>query len=64
MSKDKERLKLGPVNYIILGGALLLLIIGYIIIAKNEIAVSPLILVIAYAIVIPFGILYKGKPKE
>ncbi len=64
MSKDKESLKLGPINYIILGVALLLLIIGYIIMAKNEIAVSPVILVIAYAVIIPFGLLYKGKPKE
>jgi dipeptide/tripeptide permease len=62
--KEKKRLNLGKTNFAILILALILLVLGYIIMAQNEITVSPIILAIAYAIIIPFGLLYKPKNKD
>lgn len=64
MANKNDRLQLGKANFIILAVAAILLIIGYIIMAQNEINVSPLILVLVYVVLIPFGLLYKGKTKE
>ncbi|HNU53511.1 MAG TPA: hypothetical protein PLL58_00230 [Candidatus Syntrophosphaera sp.] len=64
MDKKNDRLQLGPVNFIILGVAAVLLILGYIIMSANEITISPLLLILAYVVLIPFGLLYKSKPKD
>ncbi|MCB5247807.1 MAG: hypothetical protein LHW57_07280 [Candidatus Cloacimonetes bacterium] len=64
MAKNNDRLQLGPVNFIILGVAAVLLILGYVIMSANEITVSPLILILAYVVLIPFGLLYKSKPRD
>ncbi len=64
MAKNNDRLQLGPINFIILGVAAALLIVGYVIMSRNEIQISPLILVLAYVVLIPFGLLYKSKPKD
>lgn len=64
MAKNNDRLQLGPVNFIILGVAAVLLILGYVIMSANEIVISPLILILAYVVLIPLGLLYKSKPKD
>ncbi|MDD4224573.1 MAG: hypothetical protein PHD87_08325 [Candidatus Cloacimonetes bacterium] len=64
MAKNNDRLQLGPVNFIILSVAAVLLILGYVIMSANEITVSPLILILAYVVLIPFGLLYKSKPRD
>lgn len=64
MDKKNDRLQLSPVNFIILGVAAVLLILGYIIMSANEITISPLLLILAYVVLIPFGLLYKSKPKD
>ena len=64
MAKNNDRLQLGPVNFIILGVAAGLLILGYVIMSANEITISPLLLILAYVVLIPFGLLYKSKPKD
>jgi hypothetical protein len=63
MAKKNDRLQLGKLNFIILGVAALLLILGYVIMAANEITVSPLIIVAVYVVLIPFALLFKSKPK-
>lgn len=62
--KEKKRLNLGKMNFVILILALILLVLGYIIMAQNEITISPIILAIAYVIIIPIGLLYKPKNKD
>ena len=64
MAKNNDRLQMGPVNFIILGVAAVLLILGYVIMSLNEITISPLLLILAYVVLIPFGLLYKSKPKD
>ncbi|HNX37347.1 MAG TPA: hypothetical protein PL124_03470 [Candidatus Cloacimonadota bacterium] len=59
--KSKDRLGLGRINYILLLVATALLILGFIIMSANEISISPLILVIAYVVIIPFALLYRPK---
>jgi hypothetical protein len=54
-------------NFMIIGGGVVLLILGYILMAQNSVdgfiptVVSPILLVIGYCIVIPYGILKRPK---
>ena len=57
-------------NIILIGVGILLLIIGFICLATGpadnpiSLSVAPIILTIAYVVVIPLGILYNGKEKD
>jgi hypothetical protein len=64
MANKNDRLQLGKLNFIILGVAAVLIIVGYIIMTANEIVISPLILAIAYVVLIPFALMFKSKPKD
>ena len=59
----KNKLHLGKINYILLLIAAIVLVIGYLIMSLNEISVSPILLVLAYAVIIPFALLYQPKKK-
>ena len=59
----KNKLHLGKINYILLLIAAIVLVVGYIIMSFNEISVSPILLVLAYAVIIPFALLYQPKKK-
>jgi len=59
--KEDERLRLGKANYLLLLVGAIVLILGYVIMSLNEITVSPLILMLAYAIIIPFALLWQPK---
>jgi hypothetical protein len=54
-------------NYMIIGLGILLIIIGYVFMAENSVdgflptVVAPILLVLGYIVVVPFGILYKDK---
>lgn len=61
--KEEERLHLGKANYLILIISALVLILGYVIMSFNEITISPIILMIAYVIIIPFALLWHPKKK-
>lgn len=64
MSKQEdERLHLGKANYLILIVSAIVLILGYVIMSLNEITISPIILMIAYTIIIPFALLWHPKKK-
>ncbi len=62
-TKNKERLPLTRLNYLLLVLAAVLLVIGYLIMSMNEITVSPLILIGVYVFLIPFALLYRPKKK-
>lgn len=61
--KEKERLHLGKANYILLIVSAIVLILGYVIMSLNEITISPLLLMLAYTIIIPFALLWHPKKK-
>ena len=54
-------------NYMIIGLGILLIIIGYVFMAENSVdgflptVVAPILLVLGYIVVVPFGILFKDK---
>jgi hypothetical protein len=57
-------------NYQILGVGLLIIILGYVALSQEPwdgtmaIVVAPILLVLGYCVVIPFGILYREKKHE
>ncbi|MBQ3777205.1 MAG: hypothetical protein II835_03805 [Fibrobacter sp.] len=57
-------------NLILIGIGILLLVIGFICLATGpadnpvSLSVAPIILTIAYVVIIPLGILYSGKEKD
>ena len=70
MAKKKTQhleVTLGKRNYLIFGIAVLLLIIGYVIMAQGStnsaaaLTVAPIILMIAYCVLVPLAILLKPK---
>ncbi len=62
--QKKDRLGLSAGNYIMLIAGLLIVTIGYIIMSKDEISISPILLIIAYLVVIPASLLIKFKKKD
>jgi dipeptide/tripeptide permease len=61
--KDNDRIGLGKANYTLLIVAAIILIAGYFIMSANEITISPILLIIAYVIVIPFALLWRPRQK-
>lgn len=61
--EKKNKLHLNRINFILLLIAAIVLVAGYIIMSFNEISLSPVLLVIAYALIIPFALLYQPKKK-
>jgi hypothetical protein len=51
----------GRKNYIWFGAALGVMIIGYILLGTGDITLAPLLLVIAYCVLVPVAILVKGR---
>jgi len=62
--EKKDRLGLTSANYIIMVAALVIITAGYLIMAKDEITISPILLFIAYIIVIPASLLIRFKKKD
>lgn len=54
-------------NYLILGLGLVVIVLGYIALSQSPwdgtmpLVVAPILLVIGYCVIIPLGILYRGK---
>ncbi|MBS4028594.1 MAG: hypothetical protein KGZ58_08145 [Ignavibacteriales bacterium] len=61
---------LNSINYIIMGIGILLIVLGYILLANSEVegfiplVISPILLVFGYCVLVPFGIIYRKKEKE
>ncbi len=62
--KKKDKLHLGRINFILLALAAVLIIVAYIIMAANDITISPIILAIVWVGIIPLALLYKAKPRD
>lgn len=65
MKEDKkDRLGLTAGNYILLLAALIIITAGYFIMAAGDITISPILLVLAYVVVIPLALLIRFKKKD
>jgi len=70
-SKTPIEMPLKPVNYAIIIGGALLIVATYIILATNDtvygfipLNVVPILLFIGYIIIIPIGIMYRGRKSK
>lgn len=69
-AKKDLSLPLEKTNFLIIGAGILVLIIGYILMSQNSVGgflptvVSPILLVLGYCVIIPYGILKKPKKVE
>jgi hypothetical protein len=48
-------------NYTILGAGIILIVLGFILLATGDITISPILLVLGYCVVIPLGMLLPKK---
>jgi membrane protein YdbS with pleckstrin-like domain len=63
MDKEKERLRLGKINMLLLVLAAIVLVLAYVIMSFNEISISPVLLLIAYVVIIPFALLWQPSKR-
>ena len=63
MDKEKERLRLGKANIVLLVIAAIILVLAYVIMSFNEISISPVLLLIAYVVIIPFALLWQPRKR-
>lgn len=70
-AKVPTEMPLKSINYMIIVGGALLIIISYIILAENDtvygfipLNLVPILLFIGYIIVVPFGIMYRKKKEN
>jgi hypothetical protein len=64
MAKEMKRFYWNTLNTILFILALVVITVGYIIMRGNDISISPVLLLIAYVILIPMAIMLKGKKTE
>jgi hypothetical protein len=56
-SGPQSRLQFGPVNFALLGGAVLALVGGYALLAQGSITAAPVLLVLGYCVLLPLGLI-------
>ncbi|MFZ1684781.1 MAG: hypothetical protein WAU88_11745 [Candidatus Zixiibacteriota bacterium] len=59
-----EKWPFGKKNYYWFGAALVTMIIGFVLLGTGSITLAPLLLVIAYCVLVPVAILVKDEPKS
>lgn len=65
MEDKKNTLYLNKVNWTIFATGILSIILGYIFLARESLTLSPILLVLGYAVLIPISLVFKGfKGKE
>ena len=52
----RSRLRFGPKNYIVLGGALVSLVLGYWLLSRGSTTLAPVLLVLGYCVLFPVGL--------
>jgi len=49
-------LNFGPRNYAALGGAVLMILLGFAMLSRGSITAAPVLLVIGYCVLVPYGL--------
>jgi len=62
--KDNDRIHLATANIVLLIVAAVIMVIGYFIMSFNEITISPILLILAYVLIIPFALLWHPKKEK
>ena len=55
-SLARSRLRFGPKNYVVLGGALVSLAVGYWLLSQGSTTLAPVLLVLGYCVLFPVGL--------
>jgi uncharacterized membrane protein HdeD (DUF308 family) len=53
---SKARLHLDRANWLLLGGAVLTLVLGYVLLAGGSTSLAPILLVLGYCVLFPLGL--------
>ena len=53
----------GPVNSVLLGLGVALIVVGYLTLARGSITLAPVLLVTGYVVVIPASLVFRGRSK-
>ncbi len=64
MAKEVKRFYWNILNTILMIIALVMITAGYIIMRNNDISLSPVLLLIAYVVLIPAALMIKGKKSD
>jgi hypothetical protein len=59
---EQSRLVLGPLNYALMGGGLLSILVGFALLAARDISLAPFLLVLGFCVLIPAGLLVEQVP--
>ena len=63
-SEPGSRLRFGKRNYLLLGSAAGALTIGYYLLAQGSVGLAPVLLVLGYCVLFPFGLALSPKEGE
>lgn len=63
-SSGESEWSFGPKNYILLGIALVIIILGYVSLGQGSITLAPILLIIGYCVLIPIAIMLKTPASE
>ena len=53
---ERQRLRFGPRNLVLLGAALVCLVTGYVLLSKGDTTLAPIRLVAGYCVLFPLGL--------
>jgi hypothetical protein len=62
--EEKTSLPFGPKNYLLMGAALVVIIIGYFSLSSGSITLAPILLVLGYCVLFPLGIIWGGSREK
>jgi uncharacterized membrane protein len=62
--QKKDRLNMSKGNFLMLAVALIVLTLGYFVMGKNDITISPLLVTLSYVVLIPFALLFDFQKKD
>ena len=56
-SGPQSRLQFGTANLVLLGGAVLALVAGYVLLTQGSVTAAPILLVLGYCVLLPLGLI-------
>ncbi len=60
MKNKKNAFYLAKINWIIFASGILSIVLGYLFLARESLTLSPILLVLGYAVLIPVSLAFKG----
>ena len=61
--RHEPYLAFGRTNWMLMGGGVLAAVIGYVLLARGDITLAPILIVAGYCALIPLGIVWRDRPR-